>query len=103
LSLGTKGLNNGFATVMPAITGVTNTNLELKQYVYKGGLFVPTTKDIASLGGTVAYAGIVNHQSFWTGNGGANSAPPSTTTFSQNWGQQSQFQQVLTTPTKQWV
>jgi len=98
LSLGTKGGTTGFATVLPAITGVTNTLLQLKQYVYKGGLFVPTTKDIATLGGSAGYGSIANHQSYYSGSGA-----PSTTVFGSSWGTSSQFMQVLTTPTKQWA
>jgi alpha-tubulin suppressor-like RCC1 family protein len=97
LSLGTKGGTTGFATVLPAITGVTNTVLQLKQYVYKGGLFVPTTKDIATLGGSTGYASIANHQTYYSASGA-----PSTTTINTSWGTSAQFMQVLTTPTKQW-
>lgn len=97
LSLGTKGVGTGFTTVLPAITGVTNTLLQLKQYVYKGGLFVPTTKDIATLGGSFAYSSLANHTSFYSPSGAQ-----TTTTFPSSWGTNAEFMQVLTTPTKQW-
>jgi hypothetical protein len=108
LQLGTKGSNSGFASVMPAISNTTNAGGQLKSYIYKGGVFVPTTKDIASIGGTISYAGIPNHTSWWAG-GTANSVPASISTYGNVWDggsggpiQQAQFQQVLTTPTKQW-
>jgi hypothetical protein len=108
LQLGTKGSNSGFASVMPAISNTTNAGSQLKSYIYKGGVFVPTTKDIASIGGTISYAGIPNHTSWWAG-GTANSVPASISTYGNVWDggtggpiQQSQFQQVLTTTTKQW-
>jgi hypothetical protein len=108
LQLGTKGANSGFASVMPAISNTTNTQGQLKSYIYKGGVFVPTTKDIASIGGTISYAGIPNHTSWWAG-GTANSLTASISTYGNVWDggsggaiQQAQFQQVLTTTTKQW-
>jgi hypothetical protein len=108
LQLGTKGSNSGFASVMPAISNTTNAGSQLKSYIYKGGVFVPTTKDIASIGGTISYAGIPNHTSWWAG-GSANSVPASISTYGNVWDggsggaiQQAQFQQVLTTTTKQW-
>jgi hypothetical protein len=103
LQTGPKGSNSGFSSILPAITGVTNTPGEMKNYVLKGGTQVSSEKDIAILGGSLSAARGGQLSGFWAGNGGANSVNVNTGTFPNVWApNQGPYIQVLTTPTKQW-
>jgi hypothetical protein len=103
LQTGPKGASSGFSSILPAITGVTNTPGEMKNYILKGGVQVSSDRDIAILGGSLSAARGGQLSSFWAGNGGANSVNVNTSTFPNVWApNQGPYIQVLTTPTKQW-
>jgi hypothetical protein len=98
LSIGPKGTNTGFATVLPGTGPLNNTDLEVKYFVIKGGKQVTVNSDIAILGSTHAYTGAFVSAKSWY------AAPVTTATsaFPQDWGNNAVYMQVLTTPTKQW-